>query len=242
MVLTLSGFSQNFDELWSQGNKAYAEGRYQDAAIAYDSIIRSGNQSAMLYYNLGNSYFKLGKIGLALVNYYRAEGLAPDNQDIKYNINIASTYVQDKIEHVPEFFLNKWIRSIQTMLNSNLWAAISLISLTVALLGTLIYLFSQRIGLRKTGFFAGIICLILFAISLSFAAKIRSEIVKPTRAVIINSAVAIKASPDNGSKDVFVLHEGTLVNIVRNVGKWSEIVIADGNKGWLNSATIQLID
>ena len=240
--LVFSGYAQNSDALWTEGNTAYAEGRYAEAVTAYDSILRSGKQSAMLYYNLGNAYFKQGKIGMALVNLYRAERLAPDNEDIKYNIKIVSTYVQDKIEQVPEFFVNRWVRTLRTALSSNLWAAISLATLTIALIGVIVYLFGQRIGLRKVGFFCGVFGLIIFIVSFEFAIKSRNEIIKPTHAIIVNSAVAVKASPDNGSKDVFVLHEGTSVRVVRTLDKWSEITIADGNKGWLNSNSYRLID
>ena len=240
--LAFSGYAQNNDALWSEGNTAYAEGRYTEAVAAYDSILRSGKQSAMLYYNLGNAYFKQGKIGLALVNLYRAERLAPDNEDIKYNIKIVSTYVQDKIEQVPEFFVNRWVRTLRSTLSSNLWAAISLATLTITLIGVIVYLFGQRIGLRKVGFFCGVFGLIIFIVSFEFAIKSRNEIIKPTHAIIVNSAVAVKASPDNGSKDVFVLHEGTSVRVVRTLDKWSEITIADGNKGWLNSNSYRLID
>ncbi len=240
--LVFSGYAQNSDALWTEGNTAYAEGRYAEAVTAYDSILRSGKQSAMLYYNLGNAYFKQGKIGLALVNLYRAERLAPDNDDIKYNIKIVSTYAQDKIEQVPEFFVNRWVRTLRSTLSSNLWAAISLATLTIALIGVIVYLFGQRIGLRKVGFFCGVFGLIIFIVSFEFAIKSRNEIIKPTHAIIVNSAVAVKASPDNGSKDVFVLHEGTSVRVVRTLDKWSEITIADGNKGWLNSNSYRLID
>ena len=240
--LVFSGYAQNSDALWSEGNTAYAEGRYAEAVTTYDSILRSGKQSAMLYYNLGNAYFKQGKIGLALVNLYRAERLAPDNEDIKYNIKIVSTYAQDKIEQVPEFFVNRWVRTLRSALSSNLWAAISLVTMAIALVGIIIYMFGQRIGLRKVGFFSGVFGLIIFVVSFEFAIKSRNEIIKPTHAIIVNSAVAVKASPDNGSKDVFVLHEGTSVRVVRTLDKWSEITIADGNKGWLNSNSYRLID
>ena len=103
-------------------------------------------------------------------------------------------------------------------------------------------MFGQRIGLRKVGFFSGVFGLIIFVVSFEFAIKSRNEIIKPTHAIIVNSAVAVKASPDNGSKDVFVLHEGTSVRVVRTLDKWSEITIADGNKGWLNSNSYRLID
>ena len=240
--LAFLGYAQNNDALWSEGNTAYAEGRYTEAVAAYDSILRSGKQSAMLYYNLGNAYFKQGKIGLALVNLYRAERLAPDNEDIKYNIKIVSTYAQDKIEQVPEFFVNRWVRTLRSALSSNLWAVISLVTMAIALVGIIISLFGQRIVLRKVGFFCGVFGLVIFVLSLTFAIKSRNEIAKPTHAIIVNSAVAVKASPDNGSKDVFVLHEGTSVKVVRTLDKWSEITIADGNKGWLNSNSYQLID
>ena len=194
-----------------------------------------------LYYNLGNAYFRDGKIGKSILNYERALDLRPADDDARHNLSVANSYVKDKIDNVPEFFLVTWVRSLRMSLSSNAWAAISLILFAITLSAVLLYLLSGRLAIRKTGFYTGIIALLLFLLSLSFSSAERRQILHPEYAIVMHSSASVKSSPDNGSKELFIIHEGTKVKVVREIGQWKEIMIADGNKGWMNSDAIEMI-
>ena len=233
--------SQSLDRLWDEANTAYINADYQAAIATYDSILATGNVSYKVYYNLGNAYFKEGKIGPSILNYNPALRLAPSDADIDYNLRVANSYVKDKIEHVPEFFLATWFRSLRMSLSSNAWASVSLVLLAALLGCVLLYLLSTKLALRKTGFYSAIVLLLLFIFSVVSASIGRRELTCAEEAIVMNSAAPVKSSPDNGSKDLFVLHEGTKVSVLNSLEEWREIAIADGNKGWIRSSAIELI-
>ncbi|GHV00471.1 hypothetical protein FACS1894159_06270 [Bacteroidia bacterium] len=227
--------------LWDRANTAYVNGDYRAAIERYDSILGSGQASVKLYYNLGNACFKSGEIGRSILNYNRALRLAPSNSDIRYNLTIAQSYTKDNIEKMPEFFVLRWLRAVRTLLGSNAWAWMSLGLLALALASALLYLLSGRMSLRKTGFYGAIVLGTLFIFSAANASIERGEMFDSSHAIVLNNAVPVKSSPDEQSKDIFVLHEGTSVEIVSRLGAWCEISIANGNKGWIPASAIEVI-
>lgn len=244
-VLTLPkvAFAQDDpDELWEQANQAYTSGDYLGAIQLYDSISRQGYASAKLYYNLGNAYFKDNRIGSAILYYNKAQRLDPGNEDIRHNLTIANTYVRDRIDTVPEFFLKTWAKQLMYGFSSDTWAVLSLVFFGVALGLVLLYLLGNRMSHRKAGFYGAIVFLLLSVGSLVFASIQRRKILHPDEAIIMITAAPVKSEPNNASRDVFVLHEGTKVRIADEMGEWREIVVSDGNRGWIEYQSIALID
>lgn len=229
------------DRLWNSANTAYANKRFAEAAATYDSIFMMGYASHKLYYNMGNAYFEDGKIGRSILFYNRALLLKPSHEDTKFNLALANTYVRDKIDALPEFFLTRWVRGLRTSLGTNGWAAFSLLFLALALASALVYLLAGKISRRKKGFYIGIVSVVLFVVSLGFSLVERHEILHSGEAVVMSSAAPVKSSPDQSSNDLFILHEGTKVNVVSTLGEWREIEIADGNKGWVAAGLIENI-
>lgn len=243
LLLSVPGYSRDrMDDVWDHANHAYTNGDYKAAIEAYDSIQQSGYASAKLYYNLGNAYFKDNQVGKAILNYNKAQRLDPSDDDIKHNLAVANSQVKDRIEVVPEFFFKTWMRSLMFRASSDNWAVLSLVFLAVALALVAVYLLSGRLGYRKTGFYGGILFVLFFIGSVVFASIQRRMIVSPDQAVIMATAASVKSSPDQASKDIFVLHEGTRVRVVGEMGQWREIVIADGNKGWIDGRSIEMIN
>lgn len=243
---TLSASSANaqnaeIDALWEAGNKAYSESRFEEAANSYNAILAEGYASYKLYYNLGNAYFKDNRIGKAILFYNRALLLRPSDRDASYNLEIANAQVRDKIEAIPEFFLIRWASDARTLLGSNAWAAASLGFLALTLASVLVYLLSQKLRLRKAGFYTGICSLVLFAAAAAFSISERHDILHSPDAIVMSVAAPVKSSPDNQSKELFILHEGTKVVIVSTLGQWHEIEIASGDKGWIAHEAIERI-
>lgn len=239
---TVRAEDTDLERLWDSANTAYINGDYKGANATYDSIVATGHRSYKLYYNMGNAYFKTGQIGRSILFYNKALRLAPSDADVNYNLSVANGFVKDKIERVPEFFVNGWVRSLRLSLSSNTWAIISLVMLGLALGLVLFYLLSQKMALRKTGFFGAVVALLLFVVSTSFASIERRELIAPTEAIVMSTAAPVKSSPDGASKDLFVLHEGTKVKVLSSLNQWREISIADGNKGWIMASSIVMID
>ena len=236
-----AGERAELDKIWDSANTLYINGNYDSAAVLYDSILNRGYASSKLYYNLGNVHFKSNHIGKAIVNYNKALKLAPYDGDIEYNLAVANSYVKDRIETVPEFFISGWFRQLRSQLTSNMWAIISLVILAVVAACVLVYMLAQKKSRRKAGFFTAIFMAVLFAVSVSFSVKQRSELINASQGVVVTPAVSVKSSPERSSKELFIIHEGTKVSIQGAYGDWTEITIADGNKGWIPTVAIELI-
>ena len=207
----------------------------------YNGIIERGLYSAKLYYNLANAYFKCGETGPAILYYNRALRMSPASDDIRYNLEMAEAMTKDKIAVVPEFFLKRWVRQLRNSMSCTAWSAISLAAFAAALAMLLMFLLSERLSIRKTGFYGTIVAMLLFAATTAFALAERRDMLARKDAVVMSSAISVKSSPDRSATDLFVLHEGTKVRIVTEIDDWYEIVIADGKKGWTEGRNIEKI-
>ena len=234
--------AKDLDSLWTAGVQAYTDGKFSDASAAWTSIEESGQKSAKLYYNLGNAWFKQGNYPKAIFNYERALRLDPSYSDARYNLEFTSNFVQDKIEPVPEFILKSVARKVCYVMGSNAWAVIFLVLLAAALVMGLLFLLGSSVGKRRAGFYCGIVLLLLSAGALSFSIWQKSDSVKTDTAIVMSPVSSVKSSPSSGSsKDLFVIHEGTKVTILDEVGSWKNIALADGRQGWITSNELEVI-
>lgn len=238
---TLPAAEPSPDQLWDRANTAYINGDYRTAAEVYEQILSRGLGSVKLYYNLGNAYFKEERLGKAILFYNRALREAPGNDDIRYNLSVAEARTKDNIERIPEFFLTTWLRGVRHTMGCTAWSLVSLGLLAAMLALFLVFLLSQRLSLRKAGFYGTVVAGFLFLCTSWFALGERREMLDRTRAVVMPASVAVKSSPDKSSTDLFVLHEGTVVGIADRLDGWCEIVIADGKKGWVEQRKIEVI-
>ncbi len=228
-------------ERWNAGNKAYMNGSYDKAIEEYHAILKGGEYSLELYYNLANAYFKSDSLGKAILYYNKALRIDPSHEDALHNLTLAEARTKDKINEVPEFFLNGWMRSMRDSLSCNAWSVLSIICFAIFLAGVLLFMLASAIGLRKAGFYSAICALIIFIATFSFAISSRNNILSHDEAIVTASAISIKSSPDRASTELFVLHEGTKVRVVSEMDNWAEVVIADGKKGWTEKRNIEKI-
>lgn len=229
------------DRLWERANDAYISGDFAESAALYLKILDQGLFSAKLYYNLGNAYFRNGDNARAILYYNRALLLSPGDDDVKHNLAMAEGLTKDSIEEVPEFFLNEWMRTVRNSIDERVWALLSILSFATALALALLFLLARHTLLRKTGFYGTIAALVLFIAATSFAASQRKAMIAREGAIVMSTAAPVKSSPDRSATDIFVLHEGTKVRVVSTLDRWSEIVIADGKKGWIETDKIERI-
>ena len=228
-------------ERWEMGNKAYMDGAYDKAVEEYSAILEGGEYSMELYYNLANAYFKMERIGKAILYYNKALRIAPSQEDVLHNLAIAETRTKDKITAVPEFFLHRWMRVVRNSVSCNAWGGLSLLFFALILTFALLFLLASRLGVRKAGFYGALCSLLLFVATTAFAISSRNDILTEDEAVVMSSAISVKSSPDRSATDLFVLHEGTKLRIVAEFDEWIEVVIADGKKGWTERKNIETI-
>ena len=225
----------------AMADSAYANQQYQQAIACYEALLRQG-VSADIYYNLGNAYYRTEDITHAVLNYERALLLSPGDKDIKYNLQLARSMTIDKITPESEMFFFTWYHSLVNIMSVDGWARTALIALALAILLALCYLFSERMWIRKTGFFGCLIVLLVFAVANIFAYQQKDETLNRKGAIVVAPSVQVKSTPASNGTDLFILHEGTKVEITdASMKEWKEIKVADGKEGWLETSTIELI-
>ncbi len=227
------------DSLWNAGVAAYADGKWDEARAAWSEISSAGLESAELYYNLGNACFKEGDIAHSILWYERSLRVDPSYADASFNLEFARSQVQDRIEEVPEFFLEVWGRKACWLLPSGVWAALCIVFFALTLGMVLLFLIGRG-GARKAGFFTGIATLMLTLLCLDFAFWQRTDALKHDGAIITDAVTEVKSSPGSGVS-LFVLHEGTRVKLLEQVGDWENIELADGRQGWLRRSSFEII-
>lgn len=225
----------------ADADSAYVNGNYQEAIKVYESLLKHG-ESAELYYNLGNAYYRTENITRAVLNYERALLLSPGDGDIRFNLQIARSKTIDKIVPESEMFFVTWYRSLVNIMSVDGWGRMALVSLALVIVLFLVYLFSARVWVQKVGFFGGGILLVFFVFSNFFAWQQRQQLLNREGAIVVAPSVTVKSTPAQNGTDLFILHEGTKVVITDGSMKsWREIRLADGKKGWIESKKIELI-
>lgn len=225
----------------ANADSAYARQQYQQAIKDYEELLHDG-VSAELYYNLGNAYYRTDNITRAVLNYERALLLSPGDGDIRFNLQMARSKTIDKITPESEMFFVTWYHALVNIMSVDGWARTALVSFALAIVLALAYLFSARIWVRKVGFFGGLAFIAVFILANLFAYQQRQEFVNRTGAIIISSAVPVKSTPSKSGTDLFILHEGTKVEITDGTMRgWKEIRVADGKEGWIETSKIEII-
>ena len=219
----------------------YQKGNYQQAIRDYEEILKNG-ESAEIYFNLGNAYYRTDNITKAVLNYERARLLSPGDDDINFNLQFARSKTIDKITPQSEMFFVTWYKSLVNFTSVDNWAKTGILCIVMALLLVLLYLFGPQLMLRKIGFFAGLAFFVIFLLSNLFAFQQKQALDNRTGAIIMTPSVNIKKTPAKNSADQFVLHEGTRVDIIdKGMTDWRCIRVGDGREGWIETKAIEEI-
>jgi len=227
---------------WAKGTSSYDAGKWQQAIDSWQAVLKCGKESASLYYNIGNAYFKAGDYPHAILNYERSLKVDPSDADARYNLEFANGFIQDKIDPVPEFILKNWARTACYLLGSNVWAILFLVFFAFAAISAILFRLSGRIGRRRLGFYSAVVFVVLTFCSLSFAIWQKSDYMNEDSAIVMVPVSSVKSSPSSeSSKDLFVLHEGTKVRLLDEVGDWKSIQLADGRQGWVRKDELEII-
>ena len=219
----------------------YQKGNYQQAIRDYEEILKNG-ESAEIYFNLGNAYYRTDNITKAVLNYERARLLSPGDDDINFNLQFARSKTIDKITPQSEMFFVTWYKSLVNFTSVDNWAKTGILCIVMALLLVLLYLFGPQLMLRKIGFFGGLAFFVVFLLSNLFAFQQKQALDNRTGAIIMAPSVNIKKTPAKNSADQFVLHEGTRVDIIdKGMTDWRCIRVGDGREGWIETKAIEEI-
>ena len=233
--------SESVQSLKQKADDAYSKGKYQEAIVNYEAALKKG-KSADIYYNLGNAYYRTDNVTRAVINYEKARLLAPGDDDINHNLEVARSKTIDNIQPGEKIFFKVWFEDIKTSMGIDTWATLSLISLVVALILFLVYLFVKQMAVRKVAFYLSLVLVIFFIFGNVFASQLKDFATSSSAAIIVSPTVTAKKTPTDQASDVCVLHEGTRVEITDNALKgWYGIRLADGREGWITDKDVEVI-
>ena len=225
-----------------EADKAYQDNKFKEAIEKYETILSTEGESADIYYNLGNSYFKDKNMAKAVLNYERALLLNPGDADIRFNLEMARSKTVDKITPAREIFIATWIKALADTMNEKEWGKLGIVSFILLLVSVAFYIFGNRIWVKKTGFIAAFSLLVITVCANIFADRQKEKLEERKGAIIMVPTITIKSTPDESGTDLFVLHEGAKVYIEDDSMKgWKEIRLEDGKEGWLPTTSIEVI-
>ena len=233
--------AQTPSELFDRANSSYQNNQYQEAINTYIEILNSGKESAQLYYNMGNAYYKIDDYPSAILSYEKSLKLDRSQKDAAFNLKLANLRVADRIEPLPELFLNIWLVKFSQIASSSAWARTLICFLFLSLLGFASYLLSKTKSFRKLGFIVGLAALLLCLGSFLFAQNAYHFETAQNQAILFSENEYVKSSPDNNSTDLFIIHEGIKVTVQDEVGDWINIQLADGKEGWIPKDAVETI-
>jgi tetratricopeptide (TPR) repeat protein len=224
---------------FEKGNDLYKDGKYELAAKAYESVLATNKESAELYFNLGNCYYKLQKTAPSIYNYEKALVLDPNNKEALNNIKFAQKRTIDEIKVIPKVGFGKLLRDFTGIYPFETWACISIGFAVLFLLFFIGYYFSQT-GVIKRLFFLGMFIVLLFVLmSVAAAFFEKSHFDNERPAIVFAESAEVRSEPQNASGTVFVLHEGTKVYVEETLESWKKIQLTDGTEGWIESKAIK---
>lgn len=239
MLLFLFSFPQflfpsdEVEKLFLKGNESFQNRDYEEAAAYYERILELGYEGVPLFYNLGNTYYRLARIGMAILNYERALRLSPGDEDISYNLAIAYSRTIDQLQVVPRLFILDWIENLLAMFSIEGWTIFSYLLFLLTLFAFSVYFFSKKILIQKWGLFSSLAAGLFFLFTAVILFVNVSRDSSSQFAIMIENRSEVKLSPERESGDAFIIHEGIKVKIEDELDEWKRIRLSDGKSGWI---------
>jgi tetratricopeptide (TPR) repeat protein len=241
MFCLLENMAGQADERFRQANEAFQQNDFEKAVQLYEELTKAGYRSVSLEYNLGNAWYRLSRPGKAILHFERALLLAPDDEDIQYNIALVRQQLKDEIEPLPVFFFSYWWSVWRTMLSSKAWGIMALLLWWVGFACLVLWKLGKARKFRKMGFIVGISCLILSLLPFSLALSRMGYENDPGQAVILEETASLRSAPDEAGTEVMLLHEGTKVSLNEKINEWWNVHLVNGEKGWLQDKVMEKI-
>ena len=225
-----------------QADSLYAKENYKAAVTIYQKLVDKGGVAPELYYNMGNCYYKLDEIAKSILNYERAQLLDPSDGDIKTNLALARGKTADKVTPPSQMFFISWWKELTNMMKISDWMLVAFTTFVLMLAGILVYAFMTIVRYRKIGAYGAMVCLVVSIVANLSALSQYLTIIHRDYAIVMAPAVTVKSSPSGSSTDLFVIHEGTKVEILDSTMKeWREVKLEEGKVGWIHVSDMEVI-
>ncbi len=234
-------FANTVEELFTQANQAYEANDFTKALDTYEKILAEGYESAALYYNLGNCYYKKSDLGRSILNYERALRIDASDEDILQNLALAREQRQDDIGVLPPFFLARWWAGLRGLCSATTWSILALLLLWMSIGGLALWLKGETRSKRKQGFLLAFVAGALSILVFTLAYQQAQLEANSGMAIIIETEIALRNAPDQASEAQLELHAGTKVELLDQIGNWYKVRLMNGEQGWLPAPAVTQI-
>jgi tetratricopeptide (TPR) repeat protein len=229
------------EQVFKEAAQAYQQGNYSVAIEKYESILKASVFSKELYYNLGNSYYRINQTGKAILNFERALRLDPSDKEIQHNLSLSQSHIVENIEPLNDIFILRWVKILRGGLASNTWAFLSILTLWLGIAGFIIWLMGKERLWKKRGFISGLVFTPLSILLFLMAQKGATDLAANRFGIITVKEVALKTSADANAPTSFTLHEGVKVEIVDKVSNLTRVLLPNSEEGWIENNAVEKI-
>jgi tetratricopeptide (TPR) repeat protein len=234
---TLLSHSQEIEEavdaatLFMEAHKYYNEEKYDQAAPLYEKLIQSGIRNGAIYYNLGNSYFKMGMLGKAILSYRLAELHLPRDEDLKANLSYARQLTKDRIEEKQFLPFLKEFCFWYSKLNLKELIIVFLIAHGIFWIVAIIRTFWKK---EHQNLILLINLVLVVIIGCSLTLKIYNHIYN-IEGIVLTKEITVRSGNGTNNTALFQLHDGAEFKIIKQDKDWIKIELKDGKRGWVES-------
>jgi tetratricopeptide (TPR) repeat protein len=225
--------AENSTAAFDAANQLYAEGKFVEAAAAYEKIVETGQTSSAIYFNLGNSWFKSGQIGRAIAAYRQAGTISPRDPDLRANLQFARNQVQG-----PTLRPGRWERWLGTLsLNEWTWLSAAAVWLTFALLTVRQLWPALARPLKSWTLAAGVITVfVIGCFAMSCAANSATS-----TAIVIVSEASVRNGPLEQAPNGFTARDGAELRVLDQKDDWLQVTDGTRRLGWVKRAAVLVI-
>lgn len=237
--------------LSAKADSAYNSKNYTEAADLYKTLIKEYGMSSDIYYNLGNTYFRMGKIAQSVLAYERALKINPSNKDARINLDFVNTTLEDKPEDNSSI-LGKIHSEVIALMSPNAWAwtDFALFALIIGLIA--IYLFLSNVTIRKVGFFGAMVLFIVLVYTTIVAYQSAAAIDNNDIAIVTTPSANLTPAPSaktDKTDKIVPVHEGTRLVIIDSVNAasndgaqlWYHVKVNNSTAAWIDASNVERI-
>lgn len=239
LVLASNLFAQTPTELFEKASVSYEDKEYESAIEFYEELKELPVYSSDVYYNLANCYYKTHQKAKAVLYYEKALKIAPNDEDLLFNLKLVQLQLVDKLAQIPQPFYIKWMLKAKNLMSIDQWSKMGLLFLFLFSILIIWFFISSNYMIKKKLFIGLSLSLILGLKSLGMAYYTHSTL--QTSAILMEANAYVKSAPSTQSEDLFILHEGTKVIVLESFNNWTKIKLSDGMIGWLKSDVVEEI-
>ncbi len=234
-------FAATPKEQMAKANELAASGKYEEAIKIYQTLMAEGQESCVLYYNLGNAYYQQGNLSSAILQYERAKKISPKDKDILHNLNIANQNVKFPVNNLPTLFYVRWWQNIVNTFSPTVWGILCLMALWGSFIAFGLFIYRPETKLKKRSFYSGVTLGILTILLLLFAYSRYEYRYSQSYAIVTVEEVNLQSAPSDDSEVSTSLTEGVKVVVEDQLDEWVKVSLSDGREGWIALKSIEMI-